>query len=139
MPNIPHPPPPLPAQAPQALQSTSGSHSNIKMFSQALTALALTAIPLLATANPIHTGNSTCNSGPVQCCDSTALASSPEGANALSALHIVVKDINVVLGLQCSPISIIGVGISASCGNQAVCCEDNSHHGVAINCIPVQI
>lgn len=54
-------------------------------------------------------------------------ASSPKGADALAALNIVVQDINVVLGLQCSPISIIGVGLSASCGNQAVCCKDNGH------------
>ncbi|KAI0755658.1 hypothetical protein C8Q74DRAFT_1222051 [Fomes fomentarius] len=113
--------------APQASpQATSASHSNIKMFSHTLT-LAITVMPLLAAANPINTHNSTCSSGPVQCCDTTALAGSPKGADALKGIHVVVEDVNVLLGLQCMPISIIGVGIGGSCNNQAVCCQDNSH------------
>ncbi|KAI0755624.1 hypothetical protein C8Q74DRAFT_1373401 [Fomes fomentarius] len=113
------------------------------MFSQALT-LAIAAMPLLqAAANPVdkphHNLNSTCNSGPVQCCDTSALASSKNGTDALSALDLVLDNLNVVLGLQCIPISIIGVGLSASCNNQAMCCKDTSHGAVAIDCIPVQI
>ncbi|KAI0759010.1 fungal hydrophobin-domain-containing protein [Fomes fomentarius] len=109
------------------------------MFSHILT-LAITALPLLAAANPIHPAhNSTCSSGPVQCCDTTATAGSKKGADALGLLGIVLEDLNVVLGLQCLPISIIGVGLSASCGNQAMCCQDNSHGAVAIDCLPIQL
>ncbi len=42
------------------------------MFSYALN-FAIAAMPLLATANPISSHNSTCDSGPVQCCDTSAL------------------------------------------------------------------
>ncbi|KAI0755528.1 fungal hydrophobin [Fomes fomentarius] len=112
------------------------------MFSYALN-FAIAAMPLLATANPItgshHNSNSTCDSGPVQCCDTSALASSPKGTDALGPLGIVLEDLNVVLGLQCLPISIIGVGLSASCKNQAMCCKDNSHGLIAIDCLPIQI
>ncbi|KAI0755529.1 fungal hydrophobin [Fomes fomentarius] len=110
------------------------------MFSHALT-LAIAVMPLLAAANPItgNPHNSTCSSGPVQCCDTSALASTPKGADALGLLGIVLEDLNVVLGLQCIPISIIGVGLSASCKNQAMCCQDNSHGAVAIDCLPIQI
>lgn len=64
-------------------------------------------------------------------------ASSKNGTEALSALNLVLDNLNVVLGLQCIPISIIGVGLSASCNNQAMCCQDTSHVRITPLLLPV--
>lgn len=55
----------------------------------------------------------------------------------LGLLGIVLDDTNIVLGLQCSPISILGAGLGGSCANQAVCCQDNSHVCVTLLLVPV--
>ena len=45
--------------------------------------------------------------------------------NALN-LRIVVEGVDVLVGLNCSPITVIGVG-GGSCSANVVCCEDNSY------------
>ena len=57
---------------------------------------------------------SQCNTGPVQCCDSTTTAGAPDAADVLSLLGVVVQDLDVVVGLSCSPISVVGLGSGAS-------------------------
>ncbi len=80
------------------LQATPASHNNIKMFSCAFAlplALVITIIPLLATANPINAHNSTCTSGPVQCCDTTALVC--QAHQDLSLLYLSVHWTHIYL------------------------------------------
>ena len=62
------------------------------------------------TATPTATTASQCNTGPIQCCDSTEQASSEKGTSLLGLLGIVLEDLNVLLGINCSPISVIGLG-----------------------------
>ncbi|KAI0806665.1 hydrophobin 1 [Fomes fomentarius] len=108
------------------------------MFSRAV-AIAVSAMPLLAAANVTGAGDK-CSTGPIQCCNSTEKAGSPTGAALLGLLGIVVQDANVLLGVNCSPITVIGVGQGGSCSAEAVCCEDNSHGGlVSIGCVPVTL
>ncbi|KAJ4485531.1 hydrophobin 2 [Lentinula aciculospora] len=65
-------------------------------------------------------------------------ANSAAAATFLSLFGIVLQDLNVDVGLTCSPITVIGT--SSSCSAQAVCCEDNSHGGlVSIGCVPVTL
>ncbi|KAL1947076.1 hypothetical protein VTO73DRAFT_14037 [Trametes versicolor] len=109
------------------------------MFSRTL-ALTISALPLLAVATPLEARQSTCSTGPIQCCDSTETAGSAAGAALLGLLGIVVQDLNVLLGVTCSPITVIGVGAGGSCSAEAVCCDDNSHGGlVSIGCVPVTL
>ncbi|KAI0628863.1 hypothetical protein C8Q77DRAFT_1161891 [Trametes polyzona] len=56
-------------------------------------------------------------------------AGSQSASALLGLLGIVVQDVNVLVGLNCSPISVIGVGTGDACSGTAVCCEDNSHLG----------
>ncbi|KAI0355220.1 hydrophobin 1 [Trametes cingulata] len=108
------------------------------MFSRAV-ALAISALPLLAAATPLKV-RSDCSTGDIQCCQSTETAGSAAGAALLGLLGIVVQDVNVLLGVTCSPITVIGVGSGGSCDAQAVCCQDNSHGGlVSIGCVPVTL
>ncbi|KAK7692065.1 sc3 hydrophobin [Cerrena zonata] len=111
------------------------------MFSRIVSLVTLT-LPLLAVATP--TGPpaipaSQCNTGPVQCCNTVQSASSPSSAQLLGLLGIVLQDLNVLLGINCSPISVIGIG-GNSCSANPVCCDDNSVGGlISIGCVPVDL
>ncbi|OJT01980.1 Fruiting body protein SC3 [Trametes pubescens] len=110
-------------------------------FSRAV-ALAISALPLLAAATPLEVRNTpaSCSTGAIQCCESTEKASSPSAAKVLGLLGVVVQDVDVIVGLTCSPITVVGVGSGSSCNANTVCCEDNSHGGlVSIGCVPVTL
>ncbi|ETW76432.1 hydrophobin-like protein [Heterobasidion irregulare TC 32-1] len=111
------------------------------MFS-ILALIPVIALITLASASPTKRTEpaSQCDTAPVQCCDSVQSAGSPAAANELGLLGIVVQDLNIPVGLTCTPISVIGVGSGASCDASPVCCEDNSYNGVvAIGCVPVDL
>ncbi|KAL1944042.1 hypothetical protein VTO73DRAFT_3860 [Trametes versicolor] len=118
------------------------------MFARLPTVVAFASLAVLAVATPMEvkrggsppppvtktvtvtapaatpTGGS-CSTGPIQCCNSLESANSGAGSLLLGLLGIVVQGLDVVLGLDCSPISVIGVG-GGSCNSNVVCCEDNS-------------
>ncbi|KAL1947096.1 hypothetical protein VTO73DRAFT_14057 [Trametes versicolor] len=108
------------------------------MFSRAV-ALTISVLPLLAAATSLQARGS-CSTGPIQCCQSTETAGSAAVSTLLGLLGIVVQDANVLVGVTCSPITVVGVGSGGSCSAQAVCCSDNSHGGlVSIGCVPVTL
>ena len=43
----------------------------------------------------------------------------------LGLLGVVVQGVDALVGLSCTPISIIGVDSGASCSGTAVCCQNN--------------
>ncbi|KAJ3554972.1 hypothetical protein NM688_g2826 [Phlebia brevispora] len=89
---------------------------------------------------PTVTTVSQCNTGPIQCCDQVESASSAAGSLLLELLGIVLSDLNVLLGLGCSPITVIGVGAGGACSASPVCCENNSVGGlISIGCIPITL
>ena len=53
-------------------------------------------------------------------------ASSKDVTTLLGLLGIVLDDLNVLVGLTCSPISVVGVGSGSACSATPVCCENNS-------------
>jgi hypothetical protein len=71
-------------------------------------ALSLLVLPLLAVATP--TSAADCSTGPIECCDSVTKASDPSATAVLGLLGIVLDDLDVLVGLTCSPITVIGVG-----------------------------
>ncbi|KAI0764929.1 fungal hydrophobin-domain-containing protein [Fomes fomentarius] len=128
------------------------------MFSRTITSVfCALSLSILATAMPSANGGpsttvtvtapastptsaGSCNTGPVQCCDSVQSASSPNAADLLGLLGIVVQGVDVLVGLTCSPVTVIGVGGPSSCSAQAVCCQDNSNGGlISIGCLPVTL
>ncbi|CAL1699901.1 unnamed protein product [Somion occarium] len=116
------------------------SPNSFNMFSRLVAFVAL-ASPLLAVATPAVIARnepaSDCSTAPIQCCDTVTKADSADAAGVLGALGIVLQDIDALVGLTCSPISVIGVG-STGCSASPVCCEDNSHGGfISIGCVPV--
>ncbi|KAF5363307.1 hypothetical protein D9756_000200 [Leucocoprinus leucothites] len=103
-----------------------------------LSALVAAALATSAIAGG-PTGGNSCSTGPVQCCNTVTKASDPAASKILGLLGVVVQDLNVLVGLTCTPITVIGAG-GNSCTAQTVCCENNSFNGViAIGCTPINI
>ena len=53
-------------------------------------------------------------------------ASDSGAAAILGLLGIVIQGVDVLVGLDCSPITVIGVGTGNSCSANAVCCQNNN-------------
>ncbi|KAI0371966.1 fungal hydrophobin [Pilatotrama ljubarskyi] len=101
------------------------------MFARVAVASVL-ALPLLAAAQ-------SCNTGPIQCCNSVESSDSAAVSNILSLLGVVLEGVTAQVGLGCSPISVVGAGQS-TCSASPVCCENNNVGGlISIGCVPVEL
>ncbi|KAJ3541452.1 hypothetical protein NM688_g6079 [Phlebia brevispora] len=111
-------------------------------FSRALAASVL-VLPCLAAATPLEARQdptSQCNTGSIQCCSQTESASSESASFLLGLLGIVLEDITALIGLDCSPISVIGVGSGSACTASPVCCSNTAVGGlIGIGCVPISI
>ncbi|KAL0948210.1 hypothetical protein HGRIS_010816 [Hohenbuehelia grisea] len=97
------------------------------MFSRVAPASVL-ALPILAAAMavvPRTEPASQCNTGSLQCCNSVQSSKSSVVGLLAGLLGIVLGPLDVLVGVTCSPISVIGVG-GNSCTAQPVCCTGNS-------------
>lgn len=74
------------------------------MFSK-LALFATLAILAVATPTPNEPASS-CTTGPIQCCETTGKASDPSIASELSLLGIVIQDVDALVGVTCSPITV---------------------------------
>ena len=84
------------------------------MFAKLFT---ITSLAILAAATPTPGGGSgsgSCSTGPIQCCNTVEKASDPAAAGILSSIGVVVQDVNALVGLTCSPVTVVGVGSSGS-------------------------
>ncbi|KAF7800301.1 hypothetical protein EIP86_011550 [Pleurotus ostreatoroseus] len=87
---------------------------------------------------PTVTAVSQCNTGSISCCNQVIDSQSKEGNALLGLLGIVLGDVTGLLGLGCSPLSVIGVGSGNACSASPVCCENNSVGGlISIGCVPI--
>ncbi|KAJ8088622.1 hypothetical protein PM082_013865 [Marasmius tenuissimus] len=99
------------------------------------------SLTMLAAAIPTGgSGGGNCNTGPIQCCNSVTKAKDNASVlGLLGLLGVVLNDLNVLVGLQCSPITVIGGG-NGGCNASPVCCENNSVGGlISIGCIPISL
>ncbi|KAJ3573936.1 hypothetical protein NP233_g2113 [Leucocoprinus birnbaumii] len=102
----------------------------------AVFALALPAIAL-ATAVPRQSGS--CNTGPVQCCSQVQDSSTLSESLLSGLLGLGLGPITGLIGLSCTPLSILGVG-GNSCSQQPVCCTNNSFGGlISVGCNPINL
>ncbi|OCH87751.1 hypothetical protein OBBRIDRAFT_837128 [Obba rivulosa] len=75
--------------------------------------LTTVAIATLAVASLLPPPSS-CSSGTVTCCQQTGTAGSSLISAILQVLDIVVADLDTVIGVDCSGISILGSGACSS-------------------------
>ncbi|KAL1670832.1 Sc4 protein [Schizophyllum commune] len=107
--------------------------------------LALLALPALAAAAAMPGGGKgagqACNSGPVQCCNKTTTVENAQKEGLLGGLlGIVVGPITGLVGLDCSPISVVGVLSGNKCTAQTVCCDHVTQNGlVNVGCTPISL
>ncbi|KAF9564246.1 fungal hydrophobin [Agrocybe pediades] len=100
-------------------------------------ALQALAFSCLAAATPVRRDQ--CDTGTLQCCNSVQAADSTAVSTILALLGVNVQNVNALVGLTCSPITVIGAG-SGSCTAQPACCTNNSFHGaVALGCTPISL
>ncbi|TFK52873.1 fungal hydrophobin [Heliocybe sulcata] len=97
--------------------------------------------PPTPTPTPPASGNSgSCNTGPVQCCNSVQKAGDGDMPGILGLLGLSASSADALVGTNCSPISALGLGGGASCDAHPVCCENNAQGGlISIGCIPITL
>ena len=81
------------------------------MFSKLFVVSAILAV---ATAAPNSAPASSCSTGPIQCCNTVEKASDPAASKILASIGVVVQDVDALVGLTCSPVTVIGVGTGDS-------------------------
>ncbi|KAF8875135.1 fungal hydrophobin-domain-containing protein [Infundibulicybe gibba] len=117
------------------------------MFARTSTIALIAMIPLLAAATAVPrtttptTPASQCNTGNLQCCNSTQESSNTNASltSILGLLGVVVGALTGQVGVSCSPVTLIGLA-GNSCSAQPVCCSKNSFNGVvALGCTPINI
>ncbi|EIW85892.1 fungal hydrophobin [Coniophora puteana RWD-64-598 SS2] len=101
-----------------------------------------TTVTVTAPTSTATEPASQCNTGPIQCCDQVNDISDPFTGFLLGLLDIVINDVDVLIGIGCSPISILSGG--DTCDADPVCCENNNFASildglVAIGCVPVNV
>ncbi|KAJ3531002.1 hypothetical protein NMY22_g8332 [Coprinellus aureogranulatus] len=91
------------------------------LFAIALTAVSVVAVPTGGGGGstppppppppppPAPIPPSQCNTGPIQCCNSVQSAGAPAVSAILALLGINIQDVNIPIGVTCSPISVIGL------------------------------
>ncbi|KIY45479.1 fungal hydrophobin [Fistulina hepatica ATCC 64428] len=101
----------------------------------ATTTCTLTSPGSTATSIP----PSDCAVSNTQCCDTITTTSDPAVNVLLGLLGIVVNLVDVVVGLTCTPISILSGG-NNGCSGEVVCCEDDNFNGlIDIGCTPINV
>ncbi|KAF9042076.1 fungal hydrophobin-domain-containing protein [Panaeolus papilionaceus] len=107
------------------------------MFSRAAS-FAVLALPIFAAATAIPRDGD-CNTGQINCCNSTMTSSLTTLAQLGGLLGLSLPAIGGLIGLSCSPLSILGAG-GNSCSAQPVCCTNNTFGGlISLGCSPINL
>ncbi|KAI0717155.1 hypothetical protein C8Q76DRAFT_617405 [Earliella scabrosa] len=76
---------------------------------------------VLAAATPVP---GLCSTGALQCCNELKSVEEASEAGLLAGILVDVKDLTVPVGIDCSPITVVGLG-GGTCSANAVCCQNN--------------
>ncbi|GLB42284.1 putative hydrophobin [Lyophyllum shimeji] len=114
------------------------------MFSRVSTLFLFFVFALCASASVLpRTGGDPpagqCNTGSIQCCNSVQQAGNPVVGILSGLLGVVLPSLTGQVGLNCSPLNVIGIG-GNSCNAQPVCCTGNNFSGLLVlGCTPINL
>ncbi|KAF8641391.1 hypothetical protein AX16_010010 [Volvariella volvacea WC 439] len=111
------------------------------MFSTSKVALFVTAaMAAFAAANPVPTNaGGQCNTGKIQCCNRVESVNSFRDSALHQLLGINLEGVTGLVGSQCSPLSVLGLG-GNKCQAAPMCCTNNNFNGlVVLGCNPINI
>ncbi|KAH7922911.1 hydrophobin, partial [Leucogyrophana mollusca] len=78
-----------------------------------------------------------CNTGSASCCNSTQTAQQAQASGLLAKLGLSVGQITGLIGVDCTPITVIGTEGTCKATQEAVCCTDNGFQaGINLGCSP---
>ncbi|KAF8555206.1 hydrophobin [Imleria badia] len=80
-----------------------------------------------------------CDTGSVQCCDSTIESSSELINELFGYLGLPIPAGGTQVGFTCSPVTVGGSGSGSTCVQQPVCCTGNVFNGISTGCSPITI
>ncbi|OCH87291.1 fungal hydrophobin [Obba rivulosa] len=96
----------------------------------------IAGLATLAAATPMPWGSQP--SSGASCCSSVGQVDSDPIASVLKGLGVVIQDITAIVGVNCSPITVVGVGSGSACSGTTVTCSSNELGGlIQIGCVPV--
>ncbi|KAJ7237832.1 fungal hydrophobin [Mycena rebaudengoi] len=109
------------------------------MFSK-LSVIVTSVLIILAAATPMGRTNTPPVTTPdsPQCCNSVVPSSSTAASAVAALLGLDLTGLDVLVGLSCSPITVVG----NNCGSTTVNCsapEEQWGGLIAINCIPITL
>ena len=92
---------------------------------------------VLALTSTVGFAVESCNTGPVQCCNQIFTV---DTTFASTLKYIIGMDFNIgtLSGINCNPITAIGVGSGGQCSSTPVCCTNIFSNGLIVaGCTPV--
>ncbi|KAF8187169.1 type 1 hydrophobin [Pholiota molesta] len=109
------------------------------MFSK-LAFFTVASMAIFAAAAPSGGMENSCNTGPVQCCNSMQSASTPGMSSLIALLGASLSGFTGQVGLNCSPLGVAAISGGSSCTSQPVCCDGNNFNGaVVLGCSPINL
>ncbi|KIJ64698.1 hypothetical protein HYDPIDRAFT_62219, partial [Hydnomerulius pinastri MD-312] len=112
------------------------------MFIRPSAVLPIAVLAAVATAAPgaLVERDDQCNTGSIQCCNNTYSSTDASLTSLLGLLGVVLGPISGLVGLGCTPVTVIGTGSGAVCTQQPVCCTGNTYNGlINVGCSPINL
>ncbi|KAI9573474.1 hydrophobin [Boletus coccyginus] len=99
---------------------------------------ALLPLALLVSATHLEARDQ-CNTSDQNCCNSVQSVDQASSFLSECGLLEVATEVGALVGLNCSPLSVVGVA-GNSCTQQPVCCTNNDFNGlVNLGCTPINV
>ncbi|KAJ8587356.1 hypothetical protein M405DRAFT_794251, partial [Rhizopogon salebrosus TDB-379] len=85
------------------------------------------AILAIATSLPHVRGARECNTGNLECCGRVETVDQYNKIAGLLGLIPIIGHVIGDVGIDCTPISVIGLGQGATCAQEPVCCSNDKY------------
>ncbi|KAJ8589504.1 hydrophobin [Rhizopogon salebrosus TDB-379] len=104
--------------------------------------LSITSFVILAiaTPQPHARGLNECNTGNIGCCGRTETVEQYNEIAGLLGLTPIVGNVIGDVGIDCTPITVVGLSQGATCAQEPVCCSSEKYNGVInVGCSPLNL